>query len=103
MNLLFSSILYAVVVSTVPAADWEQWRGPTHDGKSAETGLLKEWPAEGPKLLMKIDELGAGFSTPAIADRKIYITGMMEDRQLHIFCYDLSGSKVWEAQNGEEW
>ena len=35
-----------------PAAvsDWPQWRGPERNGTSKETGLLKEWPKEGPKL-----------------------------------------------------
>lgn len=33
------------------AEDWPQWRGPHRDGKSAETGLLKTWPAGGPPLV----------------------------------------------------
>ena len=32
------------------AADWPQWRGPQGDGISKETGLLKEWPGDGPPL-----------------------------------------------------
>ncbi len=45
---------------TVKAApgDWPQWRGPNRDGISMETGLLKEWPADGPPLLWKIKGLG---------------------------------------------
>ena len=35
------------------AADWPQWRGPRRDGVSQETGLLKEWPRGGPKLLWR--------------------------------------------------
>src|SRR5438034_1265652 len=41
------------VVSTalsLVAGDWPQWRGPQRNGISGETGLLKEWPKEGPKL-----------------------------------------------------
>ena len=26
------------------SADWPGWRGPTRDGKSPDTGLLKSWP-----------------------------------------------------------
>ena len=33
------------------AADWPQWRGPQRNGVSSETGLLKEWPKEGPRLV----------------------------------------------------
>src|SRR5689334_20451183 len=48
------------------AADWPQWRGPNRDGISKETGLVKEWPKEGPKLLWQATDLGDGYSTPAI-------------------------------------
>ena len=34
-------------------ANWPQWRGPNRDGISKETGLLKQWPAEGPALVWK--------------------------------------------------
>src|SRR5688572_2282598 len=30
------------------AKDWPQFRGPARDGVSKETGLLKQWPADGP-------------------------------------------------------
>ena len=31
------------------AADWPQWQGPDRTRISKETGLLKEWPASGPR------------------------------------------------------
>ena len=48
-------VLFAV---TAMGADWPQWRGPNRDGISKETGLLKEWPKAGPKLLWKAEGLG---------------------------------------------
>ena len=39
-------------------ANWPQWRGPNRDGISKETGLLKQWPADGPPLAWKAK--GAG-------------------------------------------
>src|SRR5258708_488594 len=50
----------------VGAADWPQWRGPQRDGISQETGLLPEWPADGPKLLWRVEDIGSGYSTPAV-------------------------------------
>ena len=44
--------------------EWPQWLGPNHDGKSPDTGLLKAWPADGPKLLWKVNTLGVGYGTP---------------------------------------
>ena len=45
------------------APDWFQWRGPNRDGQSAETGLLKDWPAGGPKLLWRATGAGTGYSS----------------------------------------
>ncbi|HKG78903.1 MAG TPA: hypothetical protein VKA78_05775, partial [Pyrinomonadaceae bacterium] len=45
-------------------SDWPQWRGPDRTGVSSETGLLKQWPAGGPKLLWQVNDIGDGYSTP---------------------------------------
>src|SRR5262245_11889754 len=46
------------------AADWPQWRGPNRDGISKDTGLLQEWPKDGPKIRWKRTDIGLGYSTP---------------------------------------
>ena len=53
------------------AADWPQWRGPNRDGISSETGFLKNWSQEGPKVLWHI-LLGDGYSGISIAQGKVY-------------------------------
>lgn len=55
------------------AANWPQWRGPSRDGISKETGLLQEWSADGPKLVWQKSELGDGYSTPAIVGNRIFL------------------------------
>jgi outer membrane protein assembly factor BamB len=55
------------------AADWPQWRGPARDGISTETGLLKQWPEGGPKLLWENKEVGLGYSTPAVVGDHLYV------------------------------
>src|SRR5580704_3319710 len=58
--------------------DWAQWRGPKRDNISTETGLLKDWPKEGPPLLWETKELGgktSGYSSVAVADGKIITMG----------------------------
>jgi outer membrane protein assembly factor BamB len=52
-------------------ADWPQWRGPNRDGLSAETGLLTDWPAGGPRVLWK-RVIGRGFSSVAVANGRLY-------------------------------
>src|SRR5262245_50193472 len=56
-----------------PAFDWPQWRGPERNGISQERGLLKQWPPEGPKLLWQVDDIGDGYSTPAVVGTRIYL------------------------------
>ena len=68
--------MFSVIVSaTSHAADWPQWRGPARDGHSPETGLLAEWPKDGPKLIWKITDAGSGYSTPSIVGDRIYLLG----------------------------
>jgi outer membrane protein assembly factor BamB len=55
--------------------DWPGWRGPDRTGLSTETGLLKAWPKEGPKLAWKITGLGTGYSTPSVAGGKLFVMG----------------------------
>lgn len=83
----------------VQAADWPQFRGPTRDGQSPETGLLKQWPEGGPQLLHTISGMGEGYSSPSIAGEKIYITGKV-GVDLKLFCFDLIGNKLWEQTHG---
>ena len=50
--------IWTVFAASVFGADWPQWRGPNRDGVCRETGLLKEWPKNGPKPLWEISGLG---------------------------------------------
>lgn len=52
--------------------DWPQWQGPQRTAHSKETGLLKEWPKDGPPLAWKVKGLGGGDSTPSVAAGRIY-------------------------------
>src|SRR5690348_13025305 len=64
--------IVALAAATALAADWPQWRGPDRTGVSRETGLLKAWPAGGPKLAWKATNLGEGYSAPSVANGRIY-------------------------------
>jgi outer membrane protein assembly factor BamB len=55
------------------AADWPQWRGPERTGMSSETGLLQQWPAEGPKLLWQVNDIGDGYATPSVVGDRVYV------------------------------
>ena len=61
--LLPAILLWALAQQSLAqsAANWPQWRGPNRDGISKETGLLKQWPAEGPPLVWKASGAGGGL------------------------------------------
>src|SRR5215475_13718644 len=59
-------VAFLFVPGVLFAADWPQWRGPDRTGVSKETGLLKDWPKGGPKLLWTFTDAGAGWSGPAV-------------------------------------
>ena len=78
-----------------------QWRGENRDGIYQETGLLKVWSPDGPKLLWAYEELGDGFTSAAIANGKIYITGLT-DKKLMLFVLDLNGKLLNKKEVGKE-
>jgi outer membrane protein assembly factor BamB len=80
------------------AGDWPQWRGPNRDAVSTETGLLKEWPAGGPPLVWKAENLGGGFSTPSIAAGRIFGMSYRGEDEV-VWALDASsGKEVWNTR-----
>jgi outer membrane protein assembly factor BamB len=110
MRLGFAGLAWSLVLGVCasvtaagdPNANWPGWRGPSRDGKSPDKGLLKEWPAEGPKLLWKVNDIGKGFSSVAVVDGTIYITGDVGEK-LMLFAMDMDGKSKWKVDNGPTW
>jgi hypothetical protein len=92
----------AVISAAAQAADFPQWRGPNRDGISPEKGLLQEWPEGGPKLLWQKNELGEGYSTPAIAGGRIFLisnTGLDDE---YVQALELkNGERIWKTKLGK--
>ena len=90
-------------VPATAAHDWPQWQGPNRDAISAETGLLAEWPNDGPPLLWKGTGLGKGLASVAIVGNRAYTMGD-RDGQAAVVAMDLATHKVvWTASVGPEW
>ena len=106
MNILFRNILFIITVSLLSAelatAQLAQFRGPNRDGKFECTNLLKEWPEEGPELLLEVDSLGKGYSSVIATDELIYVTGMVDTMDC-LTCIDYNGNKKWKVVYGEAW
>lgn len=100
--ILISVILAAPSSAQVPAepGEWPQWRGPNADGVSTETGLLREWPADGPAVLWQVDSVGVGYSSLAVSGGRIFTLGDLNGIE-HILCLDAKdGSVIWQRQPG---
>jgi outer membrane protein assembly factor BamB len=82
------------------AADWPQWQGPNRDGKSADTGLLKQWPENGPTLAWKVDNLGGGDSAPAVADGRIIGMGNRGADEIVWALSEKDGKELWVTPLG---
>ena len=80
-----------------------QWRGEMRDGKYNESGLLKMWAAEGPQLLWHYEGLGLGYTSVAIANNRLYVTGLIDDEDLVLFVFDLTGNLLNKKTLSKEW
>lgn len=86
--------------ATLQATDWTQWRGPNRDGRSAETGLLKAWPAQGPPLTWRTTGAGIGYSSFAASGGRLYTLGGRNQREFVIAFDSNTGKRVWETPVG---
>lgn len=100
------SLAFAVVVavSACPVLsgefDWPQWQGPDRTGHSTETGLLKEWPKDGPQLVWKIQGLGGGDSTPSITAGRIFGMSHQGEDEIVWALSEKDGKEIWAARIG---
>ncbi|MGH7130147.1 MAG: PQQ-binding-like beta-propeller repeat protein, partial [Planctomycetaceae bacterium] len=98
LGALLSSL--TVTVSTRAPDDWPQWRGPRRDGVSAETGLLKTWPAGGPPLAWTATGAGEGYSSFSVVDGRLFTLGARGDTE-YVLAYDAgTGKRLWEVAHG---
>ncbi len=100
---LFSVILFFFLSISGFSQNVVEFRGMGRTGWYNEAGLLKEWPENGPGLLLKVEGIGKGFSQPIVAEGKIFVTGIKEDTTDILSAYNLKGELLWETPYGRSW
>ena|ERR1051326_3325956 len=94
---LAAPIVLAAAAAFLPTAigdDWPQWRGPNRNGISSEKGWRDHWAPDGPPTLWKAN-VGAGFSSFAVAEGRVYTMGNADDKDT-VFCFDVAtGKQLW--------
>jgi len=100
MKKLFLNIflLFSLAVFSQPT----QFRGFNRNGIYSDTGLLKQWPEGGPKLIMSVEGIGKGWSSAILSDGIIYVTGM-KDTTDYLSAVSLDGQILWQKPYGRSW
>lgn len=94
------ALFLSIEATAQVGADWPQWRGPNRDGISKETGLMKQWPENGPPLAWKATGAGRGYSSFAVANGRLFTMGLRADRE-YVIAFDVAtGKEVWATPHG---
>ncbi len=94
------ALLVTLSVAGVFAADWPGYLGPKRDGTSAETGILRTWPKEGPKVLWTVP-MGIGYGGPAVVGGKVYVLDRDDAVGDKLRVLDLAtGKELWSFAYG---
>ena len=97
-----SIILSLILSGFISAQDISEWREENRTGNSAETGLLKSWPANGPELIWSNLDLARGYSSVSFGNNKIYTTGNIGNDDV-LYALDMNGKILWQTVFGRAW
>ena len=80
---MLCGLLLGVSMNVTPlsAENWPNWRGPTRDGVSSETGLPVEWDTER-NIAWKLEMPAWSGSTPAIWNDRIFLNVAVDDENI---------------------
>lgn len=95
--------LLAATATAVTAADWPQWRGPDRSGRSPDTGLLKQWPAGGPRRLWLFQDAGLGYAGYSVVDGRLFTMGLRGEQEFVITVNVADGKEAWAAPVGPKY
>jgi outer membrane protein assembly factor BamB len=106
--LLVAGGLSSLALAKSPDKSWPWFRGVDRSAVSKETGLLQEWPENGPPLVWEGKGAGRGYASLAIADGKLFTLGdglsTVDDNDEYLSCFNLQdGQQLWKARTGPAW
>ena len=100
-SLLFLVLLGASILADEPKPfDWPQWQGPDRNAISQETGLLRQWPEDGPPLAWRIEGLGGGYSAPSIAAGRLFGMSNRGGDEVVWCLSEADGQELWATRLG---
>jgi outer membrane protein assembly factor BamB len=96
----FSFLLSLAALTSASATDWPTFRGADRTDVSKETGLLKEWPADGPKRVWLNENAGLGYAGYSIVGGVLYTMGARDAVEYVIAIDAATGKEKWSAEAG---
>lgn len=112
MRFVFPICLTIMLSCGVSADDWPQWMGQQRDNVWRESGILKEFPDGGPRVVWRSPVAG-GYAGPAVSGGRVYLTdyvtsddvkvGNFERKKFsgteRVLCLDESnGQQLWKHE-----
>jgi outer membrane protein assembly factor BamB len=83
------------LAAVLSAGNWPQWRGPTMDGISTETGLPTEWDQQ-KNIAWKLAMPQVSGSTPIVWGEHIFLN-VSDGDAIQLWCVDRNkGSVLWK-------
>jgi outer membrane protein assembly factor BamB len=98
--LLLLAVVAAAASPPAQRTDWPDFRGPTGQGHAEGSGLPLEW-SESRNLAWKTTVPGAGWSTPIVANGRVWITTAVNDRDTSLRVIALDAASGREVVNTE--
>jgi outer membrane protein assembly factor BamB len=95
-KILFVLILALSLASRLSRADdaWPQLLGPHANGTSDETGLLDNWPTNGPPVLWE-KKIGTGYSAPSVRGNRLVFHHRIGSEEVVEALEPDSGKPIW--------
>jgi outer membrane protein assembly factor BamB len=81
-------------------AYWPQFRGADRSNIAKDTGLLKEWPKDGPPLLWKVNNLGTGNAPVSVAEGRVYTLAHRDGKEFVVALDRGTGKELWTTLLG---
>jgi outer membrane protein assembly factor BamB len=97
-NIKVSSVVMFLlaVATTTNAQDWTQWRGPQRDGSVSASRAPASWP-ESLRRIWRL-EIGEGYSSPVVADDKVFVHGRRDPEEVVIAVSLNDGKIIWQQK-----
>lgn len=77
---------------------WPGWRGPGGRGVLPQCGLPQPLEKRQPRLRWQ-QKLGTGWSSPVVADNRVFVTDRLENKERLLAFDSTTGRPLWQATN----